>query len=164
MTDNTNDEYKSRSAVKREYQGIKSLASELTELSPKELDAITLSPGLKRAVIETSKMKKGALQRQLKFIAGMLADEDIENVRRELFVLRQPRTAATATFHHLEEIRDLLASGEDAPMQPWLERLESTERQQLRQLVRNSRKAADDAQRAKAGRALFRFLRDHDLK
>lgn len=164
MSDEFYDDYKSKSAVKREYQDIRSLAVELTELSAKELDQISISPGLRRAFIETTKMKKAALQRQLKFVTGMLAEEDLETVKRELFVLRQPRQADNAEFHHLEELRDQLAGGDDTPVKAMLDQLDSPERQQLRQLLRNSRKAGDDAQKAKTGRALFRFLRDHNLK
>lgn len=164
MSEEFDDDYRSKSAVKREYQDIKSLTAELIQLSPKELEQISISPGLRRALIETTKMRKGALQRQLKFVTGLLAEEDLETVKRELFVLRQPSQADNAQFHHLEEVRDRLASGDDSPLESMQDQLESQQRQQLRQLVRNSRKAGNDAQSAKARRTLFRFLRDHDLK
>jgi len=158
------DDFKSRSAEKRAYQDIKSLAQELTQLSPSELEQLPIAPGLARAIQDAGRMKKGAFQRQLKYVTGMLADEDVEDIKRQLFVLRRPSRSENDAFHQFEQVRDDLMAG-DSDLQERLQLgLEPTDRQKLRQLVRNAAKATSDSDRAKAGRALFRFVRDHELK
>jgi len=158
------DEFKSRSAEKREYQTIKTLAQELTQLSPSELAQLSIAPGLSRAIEDAGRMKKSALQRQLKYVTGMLANEDVEHIRRQLFVLRQPRRSEHDVFHQYEKIRDALMAGDSDLQERLQQQLDTPQRQQLRQLVRNAGKSTSDSDRAKSGRALFRFVRDHELK
>ncbi|HEX7027045.1 MAG TPA: ribosome biogenesis factor YjgA, partial [Gammaproteobacteria bacterium] len=83
MTHNDkNEEEKSKSQVKRELHALQDLGKQLVGLSPKQLQAIPLSEPLRKAVLQAKAFNRRALQRQLKYIGGLMPHEDVDAIRR----------------------------------------------------------------------------------
>ena len=83
MTDeNFEDDFegKSKSAIKREFLALQSLARDLVKLPVKHLDEIPLNDTLREGVDLARGLKQGALARQIKYLGGLLAHEEIEPI------------------------------------------------------------------------------------
>jgi ribosome-associated protein len=151
---------KSKSKVKRELRALQDLGCELLELPEKNLARLPLSGQLIEAIRETRPMRRGARQRQLRYIGGLLAREDLEAIDQALHHVLRSGREADQHFHEVEKWRDeLLVDGEEA-IDRVIARLPGAERQRLRRLVRNARKEQLGNRPPKSARLLFRYLRD----
>ncbi len=159
MVDN-NEQPPSKSEQKREHHAIQDLAEALAGLSASELEQIPLSDELRDAVKEASGLKRGALKRQVRYIAKRLATEDSKEVGEALDRLRHGSREETARHHRIERWRErLLAEGQEA-LSEFLDAHPQTDRQQLRQLIRNARTERERGQPPKAFRKLYALLRE----
>ena len=157
----TGEPYKVRpnkSQLKREMKVLHDLGVELTELAPTKFSEITLSERMYDAIFAAKKMKKAALQRQLRFIAGIMPEEDVELIQLQLKQLAQPIKQANDEFHQVEEWRDQLIAGDTELIETIVEQYENTDRQYIRQLVRNANKEAQQNKPPKSSRLLFKYL------
>ena len=86
MEQDLEEEYKSKSQIKRELHVLQDLGKELFDLSEKQLNTIPISDNLREAIhsAHSMKSKHGALKRQLKFIGGLMVDEDEGAIRKAL--------------------------------------------------------------------------------
>jgi len=162
----TGEPYKERpnkTALKREMKALHNLGRELVELPASKMDQITLSERMLDAVTLAKKLKKSALQRQLRYISGIISEEDIETIQAQLQQLALPQQQEVEAFHQIEEWRDTLLSGNNDLSNSLINELVETlnaDRQHLRQLVRNANKEAQLKKPPKASRLLFKYLRD----
>ena len=156
----TGEPYKERpnkAALKREMKLLHELGRELVNLPANKLEAITLSERVIDAVILARKLKKAALQRQLRYISGVMSEEDIETIQNQLKQLALPQQQETEAFHELEEWRDKLIANDNNLLNELVETM-NADRQHLRQLVRNASKEAQQNKPPKAARLLFKYL------
>lgn len=150
----------SKSQQKREHHALQELAEALVSLSDGELEHIPLSDELREAVEEASGLKRGARQRQVRFIAKRLALENAEKVGAALGRVRHGSREDTARHHRIERWRErLLGEGNEA-LSAFLDAHPQTDRQQLRQLIRNARVEHDRGRPPKAFRKLYALLRE----
>lgn len=150
----------SKSQQKREHHALQDLAEALAGLSASELEQIPLSDELRDAVEGASGLKRGALQRQVRYIAKRLATEDAKKVGEALERLRHGSREETARHHRIERWRDrLLDEGQEA-LSEFLDAHPQTDRQQLRQLMRNARLERERGQPPKAFRKLYALIRE----
>ncbi len=150
----------SKSRIKRNRRALQLLGRELAALPEKNLVRLPLSAVLFDAVREARSMDRGARQRQLRYIGGLLAREDVEAIREALRIGLYGAREAIQRFHEVEKWRDALLEGGDETINDFLLRFPSAERAQLRQLVRNARKEQRENRPPKSTRLLFRYLRD----
>ena len=75
---------KSRSQLKREFHELKDLGKRLAGLPEGQLRAIPLSESARDAVVAARRMKRGALQRQYRYLSSLLAEEDLASIRAAL--------------------------------------------------------------------------------
>lgn len=158
----TGEPYKERpnkSALKREMKQLHSLGCELVNLSTNKLDQVILSERMQDAVILAKTLKKSALQRQLRYISGIIDDEDIETIQFQLKQFALPHQQDVEAFHGIEEWRDKLISGDNELINTLVDDM-NADRQQLRQLVRNANKEAQNNKPPKASRLLFKYLKN----
>ena len=158
----TGEPYKERpnkTALKREMKLFHELGRELVNLPANKFEAITLSDRMAEAVILTRKLKKAALQRQLRYISGIMSEEDVETIQYQLKQLALPQQQETEAFHELEEWRDKLIAGDNDLLNEIVETM-NADRQYLRQLVRNANKEALQSKPPKASRLLFKYLNE----
>ena len=148
-----------KTKLKREMKVLHDLGRALVELAPSRLDEVTLSSRMYDAVFMAKKLKKSALQRQLRFISGIMKEEDIEKIQLELRKIAIPQQQENKAFHELEEWRDKLIAGDNDLMNELVSTL-NADRQHLRQLVRNANKEAQEKKPPKSSRLLFKYLKE----
>jgi ribosome-associated protein len=156
---NDSVEKPSKTQRKKEMHALQKLGEWLVKLSQTELDQIPLEPTLAKA-IQTARILKshGAIQRQLQYIGRLMGECDPKPIEEALDKIQLKTRQTKHQFHQAEQWRDRLMAGGDNELQVFLDQYPTTDRQQLRQIIRN-------AQQAKKGavKELFRFLHENIL-
>ncbi len=154
------EEEKSKSEIKRAQLALQALGKELVELADRDLSQIPLSERCLEQVIKAKKMSRSALKRQLGYIGGIMAHEEVEVIRDALTALKQQHQGKVKEFHQLEAWRDALIVGDENVMSELVVKFSGLDRQHVRQLVRNANKEAAAAKPPKSSRALFQYLNE----
>lgn len=156
------DEYeelgKSKSQVKREMHELHALGKQLVELPESHFLEIPVSDKLREAVVAAKKMKLAALKRQLKFISGLMQDEDDVAIRAALEKLKRPHKQQVEQFHEVEKWRDSLLEGDQDLITELANKFDNFERQRVGQLIRNAKKEQANNKPPKSARLLFKYL------
>ncbi|MGK0273450.1 MAG: ribosome-associated protein [Cocleimonas sp.] len=148
-----------KTALKRDMKILHDLGRELIELPDTKFETIPLSERMYDAVFSGKKMKKSALQRQLRYISSIMPEEDVEAIQFQLRILAQPIEKANDQFHQIENWRDELIAGDADLINTLVDEIQA-DRQKLRQLVRNATKDAQQEKSPKASRLLFKYLKE----
>ena len=148
-----------KTALKREMKILHDLGRELIELPSSKFETIPLSERMYDAIFSGKKMKKSALQRQLRFISSIMPEEDVAAIQLQLKLLAQPIKQANDEFHQVEAWRDQLIAGDNELINTLVDEIQA-DRQKLRQLVRNVAKEAQLNKAPKASRLLFKYLKE----
>jgi ribosome-associated protein len=74
----------SRSQVKRDAKAASALALRLANTAPDKLKSLELAPHLMHGLLECHQLKRGARQRQVKYVGGLLRQEDWRAIERAL--------------------------------------------------------------------------------
>ena len=151
---------KSKSQIKREMHELQVLGKKLVELPDKQLGHVPISDKLREAIISAKSMKLTALKRQVKYIGGLMPDEDSEAIRSALEKLKQPHRKEVEAFHEVEQWRDRLLQGDDMLLDELVNKYKSLERQRVCQLIRNAKKEQTLHKPPKSARLLFKYLAD----
>ncbi|NOY62755.1 MAG: DUF615 domain-containing protein [Gammaproteobacteria bacterium] len=151
---------KSKSQIKREMQALRDLGSELTKLSVRELEKLSLDERLHDAVLDAQRFKKEALRRQLQRIGVLLRDVDVDAIRDALTKQAEPHQQDVQQFHQLEQWRDALIAGRGDLLTQLISQFPDLEPQHLRQLVRNAQREAAQQKPPRSSRLLFKYLRE----
>lgn len=146
--------------LKRELKNLHTLGRELVELPESQFATIPLSERIKEQIFAAKKFKKAALQRQLRFISGLMLEEDAEAIQEALRLIKLPHKKTVEQFHRLEAWRDKLIAGDNGVFAEILDLYPMANRQQLRQLIRNANKEATQNKAPKASRLLFKYLQE----
>jgi ribosome-associated protein len=160
MAAHDHDGEKSRSQSKREHRALKDLGEELVRLSRRQLDSIPMDEETREAIEAARDMKRAALQRQYRFIAARLAEDDAESIREGLQASLRPAAVEIARLHEAETWRDRLIEGDEDDVAAAMERYADCDRGRLCQLVRNARREREQERAPKSARQLFRYLRE----
>ncbi|HHJ20995.1 MAG TPA: DUF615 domain-containing protein [Gammaproteobacteria bacterium] len=147
-----------KTQLKREMAQRRELGKRLIALKPARLNEVSLSEALRDAVSKAQSMKRTALQRQIKLIAGLMRDVDEDVVRGELDKIDQPHKEDVKALHEVEGWRDALLAGNDGLLNDLVQQFEFADRQKLRQLVRNANKESAQNKPPKSARLLFKYL------
>jgi ribosome-associated protein len=157
----TDQEVKSRSRLRREFLELKELGKSLSRLAESQLRRIPLSEGTREALIASQSMKRTALQRQYKYIAGLLAEnEDAGALREAMARALRPGVEDVAAMHEIERWRDRLLAGEEGALGAFLERHPGCDRRRLARLVEDSIEERELDRPPKSARLLFRYMRE----
>jgi ribosome-associated protein len=149
-----------KTKLKRDLKVMHGLGKQLVELAPSRLPEITLSERMLEAITLAKRLKKAALQRQLRFISGIIGEEDVDLINTQLKQIALPQQQQNEEFHQIEEWRDKLIAGDDNLINELVNQLENVDRQHLRQLVRNASKEAQLNKPPKSSRLLFKYLKE----
>jgi ribosome-associated protein len=154
-------EEKSKSQLKREARAIRDLGEELTHLAKNQLDELKLPDQLREAVDVARKITRhGGRKRQLQYIGKLMRNMDVEFIHDYLDGLKQIHQNANKQFHELEQLRDLLIEEGDPAINKTISRFPNADRQHLRQLVRQATIERKKETEPRAARNLFRYLRE----
>lgn len=149
-----------KTQLKREMKAFHDLGRDLVELPASKYEFVSLSDRMLAAVLEAKKLKKSALQRQLRYISGIMPEEDIDTILLQLKQLALPQQQEVEAFHELESWRDRLLEGDNELMNEIITQFDNADRQYLRQLIRNAAKESQNNKPPKSSRLLFKYLRN----
>lgn len=157
------DEYKSKSQLKREMHELQALGERLCALSEDQIDALDISPKLRDAALESKRITKHEARRRHMQYMGRLVREDgadAEALSEAIERIDQRKRKTDDRFHQLEEWRDRLIEGDDDLVEEIVAAHPAADRQRIRQLVRNATSEATANKPPKSKRTLFKYLRD----
>lgn len=154
------NEFKSKSEVKRELLELKDLGKELIALPIKDLNKLELTERLMDAVLKAQPMTHGALKREIGRVGKIMVDEEYEQIQTNLKKIKQAHNGEVRTFHQLEQWRDELIAGDKEVMNVLVGTFTDLDIQYLRQLTRNAQKEAKQAKPPKSSRLLFKYLQE----
>ena len=157
--ENSKQDEKSRSQIKREFRALKELGIQLAALSKGQLRAIPLTEETRDALLAAKGMTRRALQRQRRHLTSLLAQEDVDAIRAALTGALKPHADEVAALHEAEEWRDRLLSADEEQLAALVERYPGCDRTHVGQLMRNARKEGERGKPPKSARQLFRYLR-----
>jgi len=160
LRDKEYSERPNKTQLKIVTQHYHDLGKQLTQLNANKLDKITLSEHLRTTVIATRKLQRGALKRQLKYIAGLMDEEDVEAIEIALQQQNLPDKQAVDIFHQLEQWRDTLIAGDKDLLNQLIQQFTMIDRQYINQLIRNAVREKRLNKAPKSSRALFRYLKE----
>ncbi|QEW07485.1 ribosome biogenesis factor YjgA [Nitrincola iocasae] len=154
----------SRSELKRQMDALKQLGKRITELRPDQQEKIPMDEALRAAITETRRItSNGALKRHMQFIGKLMRHADVDAIRLALDEFDTASQAHNQKFHAIEQWRERLllegTAGNEA-LEAFINDHPQTDIQQLRQLIRNTRREIEKQQPPTQYRKLFRFLRD----
>lgn len=157
------DFYVSKSEDKRDAEARQVLGEELVGLSAEQLSRVPMDEMLLEAIKLAQRLhnKREAKRRQLQYIGRLMRGRDVEPMAKALDRIKQRSQEANARFTRLERLRDKVVAEGDKAVGAVVEIYPEADRQQLRQLARQSRKP-DGTTNTTAARALFRYLRSLD--
>lgn len=151
-------EVKSKSQIKRELHLLHELGKQLVALQQSRLRALGLTEPLQTAIMDARRFKRGALKRQLQYIAGLMREVDAAALQQALDGFQRPQQQEIEALHEVESWRDALLAGDDALLDELVGRFQNADRQHLRQLVRNANRERKLNKPPKSARVLFREL------
>lgn len=150
----------SKTARKKEMNGLQDLGMELTRLSEQTLKKAPLPEDLYRAVCDYRKITaNGALKRQAQYIGRLMRDTDPEPIRIFLAKLKGEHQAHNAFLQRVEHLRNALLESDDA-LTGFIARYPQADASALRTLIRNARKEREQAKAPKNFRALYQELKN----
>jgi len=153
----------SKSQRKRDAQQLFDLGGRLVEMSPTELDGLSLEPDLRTLIDKVRGITRFvARKRELMFLAKQLRRADRSELLEALEQLDQPHLNERATLHRLESWRDfLLEHGRPAVNQLCAYQTE-LDRPKLLSLIKKTLAERAAERPPAAARQLFKALREID--
>ena len=149
----------SKSKLKREALALQELGKTLVELTKDKLAEIPLPANLLEAVQLARSLKaREARRRQLLYIGKILRNTDVEPIATAVSKINLQKRIAVSEFKQIEKWRDELIEEGDNALQKFLALYPETDRQPLRQLIRNASEEKDKNVNKGGSTALFRYL------
>lgn len=159
----------SRTDLKRESTELQKIGEDLLTLRSQFIDRLALPEKLLDAIVEAKRITNfEGKRRQMQFIGKLMRHLDpaqLDSVRTALAEQRGGSAAETLALHQAEQWRDVLIA-DDAAFEKWLDKYPHTDGQQLRALIRQTRKDAvpskpgEAPRQGKAYRDLFQLVRE----
>lgn len=151
----------SRTKKKKAALALQRLGEQLISLSPDQLAGLGLNEELRDAVLMAKDMKKHeALRRQMQYIGSLMRRCDGEAIVEALENLARQDDAQVRKFKQIEQWRDELANGDDERLRWVLANFPNVDAAKLTRLVQAAREIRGQKDNQRAGRKLFRYLRD----
>lgn len=150
----------SKTRRKAEADALQDIGVKLVELPKEKLGRLNLPERLLDAVFEAKRITaNGATRRQKQYIGSLMRDIDVAPIVDQLQRWEGKHTAENAHFHQLERWRDRLLT-EDNAISEFMQMHPAVDSQQIRALIRNSRREEAANKPPKSSRELFKLLRE----
>ncbi len=152
---------KSRTQVKKEVEELQKLGERLISLSKAQLLSIDIPQELIDTVllsktITTNKAKR----RQKQYIGTLMREIDIEPILKALRNLDDGLPVGNTNSGEVKDLLKKLVDGDDSSIEIIVDKHPKSDRQKLRQLVRNARKEKRAAKSKKAYKSLQNYIRE----
>ena len=154
------DDEISKSQRKRDMTALQKLGTTLVSLNSSQIKQLNLPEALLDAVMEAKRLTKNeAVRRQMQFIGRIMRSVDAEPIQMQIDAWNGLNDQESAKQHQLERWRDRLVA-EDSALAEFIAQFSGCDAQQLRTLIRNTRKEQLAKKPPAHYRALFRMLRE----
>lgn len=155
------EEYISKSQIKRECHALTDLGVELVALTDDQLKTISMSDTLQNAINEAKKIRKhSAIKRQRLYIGKLIRNEDWETISQQLEKLKEISQQSNAEFKAMERWRDRMLEDGNNAVNEFVGQYHDADRQKLRQLVKNAIKEKQQNKPPANARKLFKYIRE----
>jgi ribosome-associated protein len=149
-----------KTQIKKDIAVLHILAEEIVSLSSAQMSELKLPQDVHEAAKAAAGMsQRGARKRQLKFLTGLLRNNDIEEIGGKLATIKSQSALATKELHLLERWRDRLLEEGDQALSSLLQEYPNADRQQLRQLLRKVKKEIEMEKPPKSSRLVYQYLK-----
>ena len=153
------DEWVSKTQMKKQMNDLQALGMELTKLSSDTLKKIGLDEELFEAIATYKKItSNSALKRQAQFIGRLMRDTDPAPIEAYLAKLRGDNAAHNAFLQRVEQARTRLLA-DDGAITQFMADFPQADAGKLRTLVRNTKKEQEQNKPPKNFRALFQEIK-----
>jgi ribosome-associated protein len=150
----------SKTQQKKHMHALQDMGAELVGLNDAQLAALPLPETLREAVMAAKRMSAfEARRRQLQYIGKLMRDVDPDPIRAQLDGWKATSRAQIARLHRIERWRERLIA-DDEVLNEFIAAHPQADAQQLRALVRNTRRERLENRPPKHYRSLFHALRD----
>ena len=163
ISQDLDEELKSKSEIKREMNQLQDFAEKLIKLSKHQRSKLPLTEALQDTLDLADKItnKHEALRRHIRYMAKVLSETDLAPLNQALDIMANKHQQETIKHTKLNEIRDNLLSQNNDFIEELLLQHKQMERQKLRQLIRQANKELKAEKPAKHYQALFQYLKAH---
>ena len=159
-SDPIDEEEISKSQRKRDMTALQKLGMTLVALKSSQLEQLKLPEALLDAVLEAKRLTKNeAIRRQMQFIGRIMRSVEAEPIQMQIDAWNGLNDQESAKQHQLERWRDRLVE-DDSALAEFIALFPNSDAQQLRTLIRNTRKEQLLKKTPAHYRALFRMLRE----
>lgn len=153
------DEWVSKTQMKKQMNDLQALGMELTKLSGDTLKKIGLDEDLFEAIATYKKItSNSALKRQAQFIGRLMRDIDPAPIEAYLAKLRGDNAAHNAFLQRVEQARTRLLA-DDGAITQFMADFPQADAGKLRTLIRNTKKEQEQNKPPKNFRALFQEIK-----
>ena len=153
------DEWVSKTQMKKQMNDLQALGMELTKLSSDTLKKIGLDEELFEAIATYKKItSNSALKRQAQFIGRLMRDTDLAPIEAYLAKLRGDNAAHNAFLQRVEQARTRLLA-DDGAITQFMADFPQADAGKLRTLIRNTKKEQEQNKPPKNFRALFQEIK-----
>jgi ribosome-associated protein len=150
---------KSKTQRKKEAEELQKLGEELTRLPRRQLERMALPDDLQKALLEAQSIKSNiAGRRQRQFIGVLMRNVDPESIRHALLQADEGDPVESEIEKETRTWLDTLLTGDPADMEDFLRACPGTERQRLRQLLRNIKKSEATGKSSKSINVLKQLI------
>ncbi len=150
----------SKSAAKREAQGLQELGEALIAMPDEQLDALPLPERLRDAVLAARRITShGAQLRQRQFIGKLMRKADVEPIRAAIEAQQEAQRSAARRFKRVETWRDRLVREGEPALTEFATSYPAADLAGLRRLATAARAEAEQERAPRAARELFQQLR-----
>ncbi|MDL4862201.1 ribosome biogenesis factor YjgA [Halomonas elongata] len=155
------DERPSKSQLKREMHALQALGERLIAMNESERARFPLSDELLAAIEETGRIRaREARRRHMQYVGKLMRREDLDGIQAVFDEIDREQLQRDHAFHRLEKWRDRLIDEGDDAVADFIEAYPNTDRQALRQLIRNARRERDQGKPPTNARRLFKLIRE----
>lgn len=156
------EDFISKSELKREMHRFQELGEKLAALSPEKWTTMPMTETLKNALQESRRVTKHeARRRHFQYIGKVMRHEDVDALQEALDLLDPSSELYGRRIRQLEQWRTRLVEDSNA-LNDFIDEHPAVDRQQLRNLVRNAQKEMQQ-EPPKPGsgyKKLFQFLKE----
>jgi len=154
------EQEKSKSQLKREMHELQAIGQQLLDLKEQQLAAFPLTEDLRNALAEYHRIRKNeAKRRQMQYIGRLMRTEDHDGIANAFEAIEQERRRSVQAEKLADEWRNRLLEGDPETITEFVDNYPDTDRQALRQLVRNALAEHQAGKPPSQSRKLFRLIR-----
>lgn len=160
MTENFDDDYKSKTAIKQEMHELQKLGVALIDLPNAVYNTFPIPDKLDEAISVAKRItSNNAKKRQMQYIGKVMREIDTDAIEKAFDEYQNGRKKEARHFQALESVRLQLIEGDDTLLNQILNANPECDRQHLMQLIRGARKEQTASQNGKNFKKLFSFLK-----